>query len=307
MTENAAENAAGHAASRAGKPAASQAAQRQSSSVLRAFLRHRMAVAGLAVFSILVLMAVFAPWVSPHDPYEVGKGFQPPSAEHWLGTDQTGRDILSRLIYGARTSLLVGVGAVSVYVIIGVCIGVIAGYFGRWIDSVLMRMTDVVMSFPYLLVILVMVSILGPSLQNIIIVLGILGWPPIARIVRGSVLSVKNREFIKAAHVLGFGKLRIMIRHILPNVLSPILVNATFGIATAIIIEASLSFLGMGVMPPMSSWGNMLNSAQNISTLSARPWVWLPPGIMIVLAVLSVNFIGDGLRDAIDPKRKTTR
>lgn len=267
-------------------------------------MRHKMAVAGLFVFSVLVLLAVFAPWVSPHDPYAVGKGFQPPSSEHWLGTDQTGRDILSRLIYGARTSLLVGLGAVAVYVAIGVCIGVVSGYFGGWVDAVLMRCTDVIMSFPYLLVILVLVSLLGPSLHNIIFALGILGWPPIARIVRGNVMALKNRDFIKAAEVLGFGKLRIMFRHLLPNVLSPILVNATFGMATAIIIEASLSFLGMGVMPPMSSWGNMLNSAQNISTLSARPWVWLPPGIMIVLAVLSINFIGDGLRDAIDPKRK---
>lgn len=281
--------------------------KRQSSSFLQAFMRHKLAVVGLFFFGVLVLLAIFAPWISPYDPYAVGRGFQPPSSEHWLGTDQTGRDILSRLIYGTQTSLLVGVGAVAVYVAVGVCIGVISGYFGRWVDSVLMRCTDVVMSFPYLLVILVLVSSLGPSLTNIILVLGLLGWPPIARIVRGNVMALKNREFINAALVLGFSTPRIMMKHILPNVLSPILVNATFGIATAIIIEASLSFLGMGVMPPMSSWGNMLNGAQNISTLSARPWVWLPPGIMIVLAVISINFIGDGLRDAIDPKRKNNR
>ena len=271
--------------------------------IAKRFLKHRLAVAGLVVFILIALSAVLAPWIAPHDPYEItGEFAAAPSEEYILGTDQVSRDNASRLIYASRVSLMVGIGAVAIYVVIGTVLGAVAGYFGGWIDMVIMRLTDIFMSFPYLMVILVIVSIMGPSLYNIIIVLGLLGWPGIARIVRGSVLSVKEMDYVKAGIALGYSTPKIVFQHILPNCLAPILVNATFGIAHAIIMEASLSFLGMGVQPPTASWGNMLTDAQSLTVLSQQPWLWIPPGLMILLAVLAINFIGDGLRDAMDPK-----
>lgn len=271
--------------------------------ITKRFFKHRLAVAGLVIFTVITLMAILAPWISPRDPYEITGDFAAePSADYWLGTDQVGRDIASRLIYASRVSLAVGIGAVAIYVVIGTILGAIAGYFGKWVDMCIMRLTDVFMSFPYLMVILVLVSIMGPSLYNIIIVLGLLGWPGIARIVRGSVLSIKEMDYVKAGITLGYSTPKIVFQHILPNCLAPILVNATFGIASAIIMEASLSFLGMGVQPPTASWGNMLTEAQSLTVLSTQLWLWIPPGLMILLAVLSINFMGDGLRDAMDPK-----
>ncbi|MED4581194.1 oligopeptide ABC transporter permease [Brevibacillus choshinensis] len=271
--------------------------------ITKRFLKHKLAVLGLIVFSLIILSSIFAPLISPSDPYEISGEFAAePSGEHILGTDQVGRDLLSRLIYASRVSLSVGVGAVAIYVVIGTVLGAMAGYFGKWVDMVIMRITDVFMSFPYLMVILVLVSIMGPDLYNIIIVLGLLGWPAICRIVRGSVLSIKEMDYVKAGIALGYTTPKIVFQHILPNCLAPILVNATFGIAQAIIMEASLSFLGMGVQPPTASWGNMLTEAQSLTVLSSQPWLWVPPGMMILLAVLSINFMGDGLRDAMDPK-----
>ena len=271
--------------------------------IVRRFMKHKLAVAGCAVFFLIALTAIFAPWLAPGSPYEITEEFAAaPSSEHLLGTDQVGRDLLSRLIYGSRVSLSVGLGAVAIYVAIGTVLGAVAGYFGKWVDMVIMRVTDVFMSFPYLMVILVLVSIMGPSLSNIIIVIGLLGWPAIARIVRGSVLSIKEMDYVKAGVALGYSTPKIIFRHILPNCLAPILVNATFGIASAIILEASLSFLGLGVQPPTASWGNILTEAQSLSVLASQPWLWIPPGMMILLAVLAINFMGDGLRDAMDPK-----
>jgi peptide/nickel transport system permease protein len=267
------------------------------------FFKHKLAVIGLVIITLFVLMAIFAPLIAPQDPLEVGYEFEAkPSSEHLLGTDQVGRDVLSRLIYASRISLAVGLGAVSIYVVIGTILGAIAGYMGKWADMIIMRITDVFMSFPFLMVILVLVSVMGPSLFNIILVLGILGWPPIARLVRGSVLSLKEMDYVKAGVALGYTAPKILLHHILPNALAPILVNATFGIASAIIMEASLSFLGMGVQPPTASWGNMLTEAQSLTVLAGQPWLWVPPGLMIILAVISINFMGDGLRDAVDPK-----
>jgi peptide/nickel transport system permease protein len=267
------------------------------------FFHHKLAVVGLVIITLFVLMAIFAPVIAPQDPLEVGYEFEAkPSSEHLLGTDQVGRDVLSRLIYASRISLSVGLGAVSIYVVIGTILGAIAGYMGKWADMLIMRITDVFMSFPFLMVILVLVSVMGPSLFNIILVLGILGWPPIARLVRGSVLSLKEMDYVKAGVALGYTAPKILLHHILPNALAPILVNATFGIASAIIMEASLSFLGMGVQPPTASWGNMLTEAQSLTVLAGQPWLWIPPGVMIILAVISINFMGDGLRDAVDPK-----
>ncbi|GER75089.1 oligopeptide ABC transporter permease [Weizmannia acidilactici] len=272
--------------------------------VMRRFLKHKLAVAGFTVFVLFILVALAAPVLAPYNPNKIFSDFEAaPSSQHLLGTDQVGRDVMSRLIYGTRVSIVVGIGAVAIYVAIGIVLGLVAGYFGKWIDMVIMRLTDVFMSFPYFMVILVLVSIIGPSLFNITVVIGLLGWPAIARLVRGSVLSIKEMDYVKAAVALGYSTPKILFQHILPNALAPIFVNATFGVASAIILEASLSFLGMGVRPPAASWGNMLTQAQSITVLSSQPWLWIPPGLMILLAVLSINFIGDGLRDAVESQQ----
>lgn len=278
--------------------------KRSSNTVFRKFLRHKPAMVGSVFFLLVVLMALFAPLIAPHSPYEITQSFEAaPSADHLLGTDLVGRDVLSRIIYGARVSLFVGVGTVVVYVLIGGILGILAGFYGGKVDSLIMRFTDIIMSFPYFIVILVLVSILGPATSNIILALGLLGWPPIARIIRGSILTVKNQDYVKAGIVLGYSNRRLIFRHILSNIMGPVLVNATFGVSNAIIMESSLSFLGMGVQPPLASWGNILSDAQSMSILAKEPWLWVPAGLMIVITVLSVNFVGDGLRDALDPKR----
>lgn len=272
--------------------------------VVHRFLKHKLAVFGVIVIVVLAICAIFAPIISPQNPYKVTDVFSgSPSSAHLLGTDKVGRDVLSRLIYGARVSLTVGIGAVAISAALGTTLGLVSGYFGGWIDMLVMRITDMFMSFPQMMLIMVIVSIVGPKLSNVIIVLGFLGWPGIARLVRGSTLSVKEADYIKSTVVLGYSTPRILFMHILPNIFAPILVNITFGIANAIIMEASLSFLGLGVQPPTSSWGNMLTDAQSISVLTSQPWLWLPPGLMIIVSVLAVNFIGDGLRDALDPKK----
>lgn len=271
--------------------------------VVRRFFRHRLAGIGLFAFLAMILVAVLAPLLAPHDPNQIFDQFQAaPSSAHLLGTDPVGRDVLSRLIYGARVSITVSVGAVSVYVIIGVCVGLAAGYYGKVVDSVLMRVVDVFMSFPYFMVILILVAVIGPSLMNITLAIGVLGWPVISRLVRGSVLSIKNQDYVKAGIALGYSTPKILFQHILPNALSPIIVNATFGIANAIILESGLSFLGLGVRPPAASWGNMLSDAQSITVMTSQPWLWLPPGIAIFVTVLAINFVGDGLRDALESR-----
>lgn len=271
--------------------------------IIRRFMKHKLAVTGLIIMILFGLSAILAPLIAPHDPYDVTPAFgEAPTAEHILGTDQSGRDVLSRLIYASRVSLIVGIGTVVISITMGTVLGLVSGYFGGWIDMIIMRITDMLMSFPQIMLILVIVSIIGPNLWNIIAVLGFLGWPQVARIVRGSVMSVKENDYVKAAVALGLSTPRILLLHILPNTIAPIIVNATFGIAYAILLEAALSFLGMGVQPPTASWGNMLTDAQALSVLTSKPWLWIPPGIMIFISVLSVNFIGDGLRDALDPK-----
>jgi peptide/nickel transport system permease protein len=272
--------------------------------ILRRFLRHRLAVISSVIFMVIVFSAVFAQVVAPYDPNKIDPTAfdKPPSRAHLLGTDQVGRDNLSRMIYGGRVSLSVGVVAVAIYMAIGVTLGAVAGYFGGSVDMIIARFTDIVLSFPNLLLILVLVSVLGPGLRNIMIVLGLLGWPQIARIVRAEFMHLREQEFVTAARVLGVPVPRIIIRHIIPNAMGPILVGATFGVAAAILSESGLSFLGLGVQPPTSSWGQMLNAAQSLSILEKKPWLWVPPGMMILISVLCINFIGDGLRDALDPK-----
>ena len=270
----------------------------------RRFLKHRLALIGVVVVLSIVLMALFAPWLAPHDPNHIDLMLarEGPSSGHLLGVDLVGRDVLSRLIYGARVSLSVGLGAVAIYVMIGMILGCVAGYFGGWVDMLVSRLIDAVLSFPVLMLILVVVGVLGPSLINLMLVLGLLGWPEVARIVRGQTLAVREELYVLSSEAAGADSRRIILKDVLPNIMSPLIVNATFGVARAILIEAGLSFLGMGVQPPTASWGNMLNDAQSLSILESMPWMWVPPGLMIFIATISINFVGDGLRDALDPK-----
>ncbi len=266
------------------------------------FKRHKLAVMGLWFLAIVTMVAILAPIFAPFDPAEItGEFSAPPSLQHLLGTDQVGRDVLSRVIYAARVSLAVGIGAVAISAIIGTVLGLISGYFGGMIDGIVMRITDMFMSFPYILFILVVASIVGHGLTNIILILGVLGWHGIARLVRGNVLAIKQSDYVKASIALGYSTPRILFKHILPNTVAPILIYATSGVAGAILDEAALSFLGLGVQPPDASWGNMLSNAQSISILTDQPWLWIPPGIFILLTVLAINYIGDALRDALDP------
>ena len=271
----------------------------------RRFLRHRLALVGTGIVIVIALIAILGPLVQP-DPYFADfishKPPAPPSAGHLLGTDTSGRDVAARVALGARTSLIVGFGAVAVYVTIGTLIGLAAGYFGGWVDQLLMRLTDTVLSIPTLLLVIIFVSVVGPSLISVIAVIGLLGWPQVARIVRGQLLSLREAEFVTAARVLGVGDRGIVGRHLLPNLVGPLTVVATFGIANAILLEASLSFLGLGVQAPEPSLGNMIIEARAPAVLQGAPWFWLPPGILIALLGLGVNFVGDGLRDALDPR-----
>lgn len=272
---------------------------------IKKFMKHRLAVIGLGFLSLFVIMALFAPIIAPYNPDElVGEFGSSPNLAHWLGTDSIGRDMLSRVIYGSRVSLLVGFSAVGIGLMIGITLGLISGYFGGWIDMIIMRITDIVMSFPYIMLILAIAGIIGPGLLNIILILGFLNWPSIARLVRGNVLAIKETDYVKAGIVQGFGTRKLLFSEILPNTMAPILIFATSGIAWAILDEAALSFLGFGVQPPTASWGNMLNAAQSLTILTSKPWLWLPPGIAIILTVSSINFIGDALRDAFDPKNR---
>jgi peptide/nickel transport system permease protein len=267
------------------------------------FCRHRLALVGSVVFLLVTVTAVLAPEIYKLDPYGVDlRAYRkPPSTTHLLGTDASGRDVLSRLIYGTRVSLSVGVVAVGIYVTLGILLGAISGFYGRWIDGLIMRLGDTVMAFPRLILVITLASLAGPSLHNLMLIIGLLGWPPVARIVRGMFLSLRETEFVAAARATGAGATRLICRHLLPNTVAPVIVAASYGTASAILLEAGLSFLGLGVQPPMASWGNLLHAAQSISILENMPWLWVPPGVMVALTVLSLNFIGDGLRDALDP------
>jgi len=268
------------------------------------FVRHRLAVISSAVFLLLALIAVLANVIAPYDPAYIDPTVfdEAPTSAHPLGTDRVGRDVLSRLIHGGRVSLSVGVVAVAIFMAIGTVLGALAGYYGGWVDAVIARLIDIVLSFPQLMLILVLVSLLGPGLRNIMLVIGFLGWPQTARIVRAEFLRLHVQDFVMAAQVIGSPNRRIIIRHFLPNAMGPMLVAATFGVASAILTESSLSFLGLGVQPPTASWGQMLNEAQSLTILESKLWLWVPAGLMILISVLSINFIGDGLRDALDPQ-----
>ena len=270
--------------------------------VLRRFRAHHLAKISLVILVVVGLAALFAPVVAPYDPDAIVGTFSgAPCKEFILGTDQIGRDVFSRLLYATRISLLVGILATAISTVIGVVLGLIAGYFGGVADMILMRFTDMVMSFPYILLVLVAAAIFKPGLWSIILILGFVDWPGVARLVRGNVLSLRETNFVKGNVVAGMPLRHILFSEILPNKVAPILVYATSVMAISMLDEAALSFLGMGVQPPMASLGNMLNGAQSITVLTSQPWLWLPPGIMIVVLVISINFVGDALRDAFDP------
>lgn len=270
--------------------------------VLRRFRAHHLAKISLGILVVVGLAALFAPVVAPYDPDAIVGTFSgAPCKEFILGTDQIGRDVFSRLLYATRISLLVGILATAISTVIGVVLGLIAGYFGGVADMILMRFTDMVMSFPYILLVLVAAAIFKPGLWSIILILGFVDWPGVARLVRGNVLSLRETNFVKGNVVAGMPLRHILFSEILPNTVAPILVYATSVMAISVLDEAALSFLGMGVQPPMASLGNMLNGAQSITVLTSQPWLWLPPGIMIVVLVISINFVGDALRDAFDP------
>lgn len=271
--------------------------------VARRFCKHRLAVVCLVILLTLILLAVLAPWIAPYGPTKISGGFsKPPDAEHWLGTDQIGRDMLSRLLYAMRVSLLVGFLATLISTVIGVVLGLVSGYFGGWIDRVIMSFTDMVMSFPYILLVLVAAAIFEPGMWTMIVILGLVDWPGVARLVRGNVLSLRETNFCKSDITSGMPGRYILFSEILPNTLAPVLVYATSVFAISILDEAALSFLGMGVQPPTASLGNILNGAQSITVLTGKPWLWLPAGILIILLVMCINFVGDALRDALDPR-----
>ena len=278
------------------------AGESYSQTVFRRFKRHRLAVTSLAVLAVLGVAALFAPILAPYDPEALSGPFgAPPCREFLLGTDQIGRDVFSRLLYGMRISLMVGVLATLISTVIGVVLGLIAGYFGGVADMIIMRFTDMVMSFPYILLVLVAASIFEPGLWSIILILGFVDWPGIARLVRGNVLSLRETNFVKGSIVAGMPLRYILFSEILPNTAAPILVYATSVLALSMLDEAALSFLGMGVQPPAASLGNMLHGAQSLTVLTKQPWLWIPPGLLIVILVIAINFVGDALRDALDP------
>jgi peptide/nickel transport system permease protein len=269
-----------------------------------AFYKNRLALAGLGIVVLFIFIAIIAPWIAPYSYKEqiLTERMQPPSSKHWFGTDDFGRDIFTRILYGARISLWVGFFSVLGSVVIGTLLGIVAGYYGRWVDAIISRIFDIMLAFPSILLAIAVVSILGPSLQNALIAIAVINIPNFGRLVRSRVLSVKQEEFIMAARAVGMKDARILFHHILPNSISPVIVQATLAIATAIIEAAALGFLGLGAQPPSPEWGKML--ADSKQYLVQAPWTLFFPGIAIMLTVLGFNLMGDGLRDALDPKMK---
>ncbi len=270
----------------------------------RRLLRRRGAMLGLAVVIFFVLIAIFAPYISPYDPVATSWSAvrKAPSAQYWFGTDEIGRDVLSRVIWGARASLLAGLVSVCISMALGVPIGLVAAYVGGWTDGLISRFTDSMLAVPFLILAIALAAFLGPSLTNAMIAIGVSATPVFIRLTRAQVLAVKVEDFVEAARAVGNPHWRIALRHILPNVLPPLIVQSTLAIAAAVIAEASLSFLGLGQQPPAPSWGSMLNTAKNF--VDQAPWMAIWPGVSIFLLVLSFNLLGDGLRDALDPKHK---
>jgi peptide/nickel transport system permease protein len=263
-----------------------------------------MAMTGLALVLGLFVVSVGAPWLAPYDPLSIDlkEVLMPPSSDHYLGTDTLGRDVLSRIIYGSRVSLKVGFVAVGLATLIGLFIGALAGYYGGWVDSVLMRLVDLMLCFPAFFLILAVIAVLEPSIWNIMAVIGLTSWMGVARLVRAEFLSLREREFVTAARALGAGDARLILRHMLPNALAPVMVSATLGVAGAILTESALSFLGLGVQPPTPSWGNILTAGKD--NIEIAWWLSVFPGLAILVTVMSYNLLGEGIREAIDPRLK---
>ncbi|MED1914939.1 ABC transporter permease [Bacillus thuringiensis] len=271
----------------------------------RALRKNKLALVGFGIILFFIVVAVLAPWIAPY-PYDEGQLVmknKPPSEEHWFGTDYNGRDVFSRVIYGAQISLWVGTFSVIGSVLAGTLLGLLAGYYGRWIDTIISRLFDIMLAFPSILLAIAVVAILGPSLQNALIAIAIINIPTFGRLVRARVLSLKEEEFVMAARAIGMKNSRIIMQHILPNSLAPIIVTGTMGIATAIIEAAALGFLGLGAQAPEPEWGKML--ADSRQYIQKAPWTVIFPGLSIMLTVLGFNLIGDGLRDALDPRMKS--
>lgn len=273
------------------------------SRALRKLMANRLAMVGLVIFSVILLMSIFAPLLTEHDPQKINLRamLKPPSWDHLLGTDRTGRDVFARILYGGRISILVGLGSALMAAVIGVGIGCYTGYKGGWIDTVALRVSEIFMSFPQIILVLLLVSIAGQSLMNLIIIFVLTGWAPMYRMARAKMLSLREEEYVQALRSFGVPTVKICYKHILPNALGPIMVNITLSTAMFILAEAGLSFLGLGVPLSVPTWGNILNVAQDLRVLQNNWWLWLPVGSVISLFVLSVNFIGDGLRDSTDP------
>jgi peptide/nickel transport system permease protein len=268
----------------------------------RRFARNKLAVSGAIIVLILAVVAVFAPLIAPYDPTEpnYAEQLQGPSWQHLCGTDRIGRDVFSRMVYGSRVSLLVGFVSVGISTLIGLLLGALAGYFGRWVDALIMRFVDLMLCFPSFFLILAVIAMLPPSVMTIMVVIGLTSWMSVARLVRAEILSLRERDFVLAARSIGAGDLRIIFKHLLPNALAPVLVAATLGVAAAILVESALSFLGLGAQPPTPTWGNILKDGQAL--LSTGPWMSVFPGLAILITVLGYNLLGEGIRDALDPR-----
>jgi peptide/nickel transport system permease protein len=268
----------------------------------RRFKRNKVAVISAIFLIAMIVVAIVAPYITPKDPNQVNilLPHQPPSSEYWLGTDESGRDIASRLIVGARASITVGIASMLISISIGMLVGSIAGFFGRWVDAILMRFTDGMMAIPYFFLVLIVVAVFGTSFRNIVIVIGATSWMVVARVVRSEVIRFRNYEFVTAARSIGATDLRLLFRHVVPHTFPSVIVAATLGVANAILLESALSYLGLGIQQPQASWGNMLSKSQ--AYLFDNPILPLYPGLLILLVVLAFNFMGDALRDALDPR-----
>jgi peptide/nickel transport system permease protein len=277
----------------------------------RAFRKNRLAVFSGIILLLIIVTAVCAPLLVTHDPYRINLARElqklPPSATHLLGTDDMGRDVWSRMLYGSRISLLVSFMTMIISVTVGSAYGAVSGYYGGRLDSIMMRLVDILLSLPTMFLLIILAAFVKPNALGIALIIGFTSWMRVARLVRGQFLSLKEQEFVEAARALGYSNRRIIFRHILPNVTAPIIVNATLMVATAILVESTLSFLGLGVQPPQFSWGSMLTNAQDLILLKEAPWTAIFPGVAIFITVLSFNFFGDGLRDALDPKLKNIK
>lgn len=281
-----------------------KAAVSRSRSVWRRLTRHRLAMLGLVIITVFIALAVLAPWIAPYDPTasSFSKRLKPPSGEHWLGNDELGRDLFSRLLHGARISLRIGVISIGIGIAVGVPLGLVSGYYGRWIDLIIQRFIDVMLAFPGILLAIVLVSALGVGLENVMIAVGIVSIPTYARIVRGSALALKETEYVQAAKAAGAGDLVIIFRHVLPNCMAPVIVQSSLQVGSAILWAAGLGFLGLGAQPPQPEWGTILSRGRQY--LLVAPHITTFTGLSIMLVVLGFNLLGDGLRDALDPRLK---